>query len=280
MKAKKIKVNNTIFSNDGKLVYITGPCIIESEASYRKTAIILKKTFAKLKTKFILKASFDKANRTSHKSFRGIGFEKSIKFLTELKKELNINLLVDVHERWQVERIKDIADIIQIPAFLCRQTDLLFACADTGKTINVKKGQFLAPWDMINVIKKIESRGNKSIMLTERGSSFGYGNLVVDMRSIEIMKETGYPVIFDCTHSIQRPGALGTATGGDIQFSIPLAKAATILNIAGIFMETHPNPAKALSDGPNSMNLNTVTKTVNMLNYVDKAATVAAKFKV
>ncbi len=277
MKAKKIKVNNLLVSNDEKLIYISGPCIIESEAGYKKTAIALKKTFAKLKTKFVLKASFDKANRTSHKAFRGIGFEKSINFLAKLKKELKINLLVDVHEPWQAERIKDIADIIQIPAFLCRQTDLLYACADTGCTINVKKGQFLAPWDMINVIRKIESRGNKSIMLTERGSSFGYGNLVVDMRSIEIMKETGYPVIFDCTHSIQRPGALGTATGGDIQFSIPLAKAATILNIAGIFMETHPNPAKALSDGPNSMKLRDVSKTVNMLNYVDKVALAAAK---
>ena len=280
MTAKKIKINNTVISNDEKLVYISGPCIIESEAGYKKTAITLKKTFAKLKTKFILKASFDKANRTSHKAFRGIGFEKSVKFLSELKRELKINLLIDVHEPWQAERIKDIADIIQIPAFLCRQTDLLYACADTGKTINVKKGQFLAPWDMINAVKKIESRGNKSIMLTERGSSFGYGNLVVDMRSIEIMKETGYPVIFDCTHSIQRPGALGTATGGDIQFSLPLAKAATILKIAGIFMETHPNPAKALSDGPNSMRLSDVSKTVNMLNYVDQAARTAAKFRI
>ncbi|MBU2529811.1 MAG: 3-deoxy-8-phosphooctulonate synthase [Elusimicrobia bacterium] len=280
MKAKKIKVNDIIFSNDEKLVYISGPCIIESEKDYKKTAIILKKTFSKLKTKFILKASFDKANRTSHNTFRGIGFEKGIKFLAELKKELKINLLVDVHENWQAERIKDIADIIQIPAFLCRQTDLLYACADTGKTINVKKGQFLAPWDMINVVKKIESRGNKSILLTERGSSFGYGNLVVDMRSIEIMKETGYPVIFDCTHSIQRPGAIGTATGGDIQFSLPLAKAATILNIAGIFMETHPNPSKALSDGPNSMKLTDVSKTVNMLNYIDNTARKVAKFKI
>ena len=277
---KKIKVNNTIFANDNKLVYITGPCVIESEKDYKKTAIVLKKIFSKLKTKFILKASFDKANRTSHKSFRGIGFEKGIRFLSELKKELKINLLVDVHEQGQVERIKNIADIIQIPAFLCRQTDLLFACADTGKTINVKKGQFLSPWDMANVIKKIESRGNKSILLTERGSSFGYGNLVADMRSIEIMKETGYPVIFDCTHSIQRPGALGTATGGDIKFSIPLAKAATILKIAGIFMETHPNPLKALSDGPNSMKLSNVFNTVNMLNYVDNAAMKAAKFEV
>ena len=277
---KRRKVNSTRFANDNKLVYITGPCVIESEKDYKKTAIVLKKIFSKLKTKFILKASFDKANRTSHKSFRGIGFEKGIRFLSELKKELKINLLVDVHEQGQVERIKNIADIIQIPAFLCRQTDLLFACADTGKTINVKKGQFLSPWDMANVIKKIESRGNKSILLTERGSSFGYGNLVADMRSIEIMKETGYPVIFDCTHSIQRPGALGTATGGDIKFSIPLAKAATILKIAGIFMETHPNPLKALSDGPNSMKLSNVFNTVNMLNYVDNAAMKAAKFEV
>lgn len=272
MKMKKIKVNDIAFSNDSNLVYIVGPCVIESEIAYKKIAMDLKKIFSRLKTKFILKASFDKANRTSHKSFRGIGFEKGVKLLAKLKKELGLNILADVHEIWQVERIKNVADIIQIPAFLCRQTDLIFACADTGKTVNVKKGQFLSPWDMENIIKKIESRGNKSILLTERGTMFGYGNLVADMRSIEIMKETGYPVIFDATHSIQKPGALGTATGGDIKFSLPLAKAAAILKIAGIFMETHPNPKKALSDGPNSIKLSNVKKTVAILNHVDNAA--------
>lgn len=269
---KKIKLNDITFSNDSKLVYIAGPCVIESEQSFEKTAVNLKNIFSKLKTKFILKASFDKANRTSHKSFRGIGLERSFKFLTILKEKLKLPLLIDVHETWQVPKIAKIADVIQIPAFLSRQTDLIFACADTGKIINVKKGQFLAPWDVENIIKKIESRGNKSILLTERGTCFGYNNLVVDMRSIEIMKETGYPVIFDCTHSVQKPGGLGKATAGDIKFAIPLAKAATILKIAGIFFETHPEPSKALSDGPNSIKLNIVYKVVNMLNHIDSLA--------
>ena len=272
MKQVRIKAGTAVFSNDSPLVYIAGPCVIESLKSYAAEAGKLKAMFAKLRTSFVLKASFDKANRTSHSSFRGIPIETALDFLKDLKNRLGVPVLIDVHEPSQAARVAEVADILQIPAFLCRQTDLLFACADTGRVVNVKKGQFLAPWDMANIISKIESRGNRNIMLTERGSCFGYGNLVVDMRGLEIMKEFGYPVIFDCTHSVQKPGALGKATGGDAKLALPLAKAAAALKIAGIFFEAHPEPAKALSDGPNSLKLSLVPDAVNMLNQIDKLA--------
>ncbi len=270
MKHKKIMVNDAVFSNAAPLTYIAGPCVIESEKEFFEIAEKLKKIFKKTNSSFILKASFDKANRTSHKSFRGVGLEKGLEIIRGVKSLLNLKVLVDVHEPRQAQKVAEVADILQIPAFLCRQTDLLFACADTGKTINIKKGQFLSPWNMVNAVKKIESRGNKSILLTERGSMFGYFDLVVDMRSIEIMKKTGYPVIFDCTHSVQKPGNLGNASGGNIEFALSLAKAATALSIAGIFFETHKNPEKALSDGPNSLKLSIVESAVNMLNSIDK----------
>ncbi|PJA12193.1 MAG: 3-deoxy-8-phosphooctulonate synthase, partial [Elusimicrobia bacterium CG_4_10_14_0_2_um_filter_56_8] len=203
MKQKEVKVKNLVFSNDRPLVYIAGPCVIETTRGYAAEAEKLKAIFAGLKTPFVLKASFDKANRTSHNSFRGIGMEAALGFMKDLKNRLNIPLLVDVHDPEQASRVAEVADILQIPAFLCRQTDLLFACADTGRAVNVKKGQFLSPWEAENIVKKLESRGFSDIMLTERGSSFGYGNLVVDMRGLEIMKQFGYPVIFDCTHSVQ-----------------------------------------------------------------------------
>jgi 2-dehydro-3-deoxyphosphooctonate aldolase (KDO 8-P synthase) len=271
-KQKEVKVGRVTFSNDRPLVYIAGPCVIESPRAYAAEAEALKKTFAALKTPFVLKASFDKANRTSHTSFRGLGMENSLAFLKGLKNRLDLPLLVDVHEPAQASRVAEVADILQVPAFMCRQTDLLFACADTGRAVNVKKGQFLSPWDAENIVKKLESRGAKGIMLTERGSSFGYGNLVVDMRGLEVMKDFGYPVIFDCTHSVQRPGGLGTATGGDRRFIYPLAKAAAALKLAGIFFEAHPNPAKALSDGPNSLKLDAVKPMVSALNRVDRLA--------
>jgi len=271
-KQNKVTVKNVEFCNDSPIAYIAGPCVIESEKSYYDEAVKLKKIFAELKTQFVLKASFDKANRTSYKAFRGLGMQRALDFLKELKNRLGLPVLIDVHEPIQAERVAEVADILQVPAFLCRQTDLLFACADTGKAVNVKKGQFLAPWDTENIILKLESRGNKNIMLTERGSSFGYGNLVVDMRSLEIMKSFGYPVIFDCTHSVQKPGALGSATGGDREFIIPLAKAAAVLEIAGLFFEAHPNPDEALSDGPNSIKLNDVKKMIKDINSVDRLA--------
>jgi 2-dehydro-3-deoxyphosphooctonate aldolase (KDO 8-P synthase) len=271
-KQNEVKAGKVIFSNDRPLAYIAGPCIIESERSYAAEAVELKRVFGALRTPFVLKASFDKANRTSFKAFRGIGMETSLAFLADLKARLGVPLLVDVHEPAQAARVAEVADVLQIPAFMCRQTDLLFACADTGRAVNVKKGQFLSPWDAENIVRKLESRGTKNIMLTERGSSFGYGNLVVDMRGLEVMKSFGYPVIFDCTHSVQRPGGLGTATGGDRQFILPLAKAAAALKIAGIFFEAHPNPAKALSDGPNSIKLDSVKTMVSALNRVDRLA--------
>ena len=272
MKQKEVKVKNIVFSNDRPLVYIAGPCVIETPKAYAAEAEKLKEIFAALKTPFVLKASFDKANRTSHKSFRGIGMEAALDFLKDLKNRLNLPLLVDVHDPAQASRVAEVADILQVPAFMCRQTDLLFACADTGRAVNVKKGQFLSPWEAENIVKKLESRGARGIMLTERGSSFGYGNLVVDMRGLEIMKEFGYPVIFDCTHSVQKPGGLGTATGGDRRFIMPLAKAAAAQKISGLFFEAHPNPARALSDGPNSLGLGSVKPMVAALNRVDRLA--------
>ena len=272
IKQKEVKVKNVIFSNDRPLVYIAGPCVIETPEAYAAEAKKLKGIFSALKTPFVLKASFDKANRTSHKSFRGIGMEAALDFLKDLKHRLDLPLLVDVHDPAQALRVAEVADILQIPAFLCRQTDLLLACADTGRTVNVKKGQFLSPWEAENIVRKLEDRGAKGIMLTERGSCFGYGNLVVDMRGLEIMKEFGYPVIFDATHSVQRPGGLGTATGGDRRFIMPLAKAAAAQKIAGLFFEAHPNPAKALSDGPNSLKLQAVKPLIAALNRVDKLA--------
>jgi 2-dehydro-3-deoxyphosphooctonate aldolase (KDO 8-P synthase) len=272
MKQARIKVGNAVFSNEAPLAYIAGPCVIESLKSYAAEAEKLKNIFARLGSPFVLKASFDKANRTSHSSFRGVSMETALDFLRDLKNRLKVPILIDVHESAQAATVAQAADILQIPAFLCRQTDLLFACADTGLAVNVKKGQFLAPWDMGNIIAKIESRGNKNILLTERGSSFGYGNLVVDMRGLEIMKDFGYPVIFDCTHSVQKPGALGNATGGDRRFALPLAKAAAALKIAGIFFEAHPHPDKALSDGPNSLRLKDVRPMVSTLNRVDRLA--------
>ncbi|MHB0994735.1 MAG: 3-deoxy-8-phosphooctulonate synthase [Elusimicrobiales bacterium] len=271
-KQRTVKAGKVSFRNDGPLAYIAGPCVIETPAAYAAEALELKSIFAALKTPFVLKASFDKANRTSHKSFRGVGMESALDFLKDLKNRLGVTLLVDVHEPAQAARVAEAADILQIPAFMCRQTDLLFACADTGRAVNVKKGQFLSPWEAENIVRKLESRGTRNIMLTERGSSFGYGNLVVDMRGLEVMKSFGYPVIFDATHSVQRPGGLGTATGGDRQFVYPLAKAAAALKIAGIFFEAHPRPEKALSDGPNSLKLDSVKAMVAALNRLDRLA--------
>lgn len=269
MKAKTVQVGRVKFSNAGKLSFIAGPCVIESEALYLRTARELKKIFAARGAGFVLKASFDKANRTSISAFRGPGMDEGLRIVARAKKELGVPVVVDVHEPSQAERVAEVADLLQVPAFLCRQTDLLLACARTGLPVNVKKGQFLAPWDMANIIKKLNSAGCDSVMLTERGSSFGYGNLVVDMRGLEIMKEFGCPVIFDCTHSVQRPGGLGHATGGDSQFIPALSRAAAAVGVAGIFMEAHPCPAKALSDGPNSLPLGKVGGLVSTLGKID-----------
>ena len=266
---KTIQIGTYKISNTRPLAFMAGTCVIESEAHYLSAAKKLKTILARFKHPFILKASFDKANRTSVDAYRGPGLAKGLAILEKAKKITKLPLVVDVHEPWQAEEVAQVADILQIPAFLCRQTDLVLACADTGKAVNVKKGQFLAPAAMEQVIKKIESRGNHNILLTERGASFGYGDLIVDMRSLEIMKQFGYPVIFDATHSVQKPGALGSATGGNRQLAPILAKAATALGIAGIFFEAHPNPDQALSDGPNSLDYKLTAKMVRELCALD-----------
>ena len=267
---KTIKIGPYRISNSLPLAFIAGPCVIESEAHYLHTAKKLKQILTKTHRPFILKASFDKANRTSVEAYRGPGLSKGLAILAKAKALTGLPVVVDIHEPWQAEEAAQVADILQVPAFLCRQTDLLLACADTGRTVNVKKGQFLSPGAMEQVIKKIESRGNHKILLTERGASFGYGDLVVDMRSLEIMKQFGYPVVFDATHSVQRPGALGTATGGNRAMAPVLAKAACALGIAGVFFEAHPTPDTALSDGPNSLDFPLVTKMVRQLCQIDE----------
>ena len=237
------------------LILIAGPCVIESEENTLMIARELKKIAERKKVDFFFKASFDKANRTNINSYRGPGIEKGIKILKKIKKDLNVKICTDIHEPWQAEKIAEVADIIQIPAFLCRQTDLLIAASQTGKIINVKKAQFLAPWDMKNVVEKIISTGNKQVMLCERGTSFGYNTLVVDMTGIVEMKKLGYPVVIDATHSVQKPGGRGTSTGGNREYVEPIAKAAIAAGADALFFEVHPNPDKALSDGPNMVKL-------------------------
>ena len=250
-----VKAGNVVFDNEKSLAFIAGPCALESEQLLVRVGRSLKRAFSKLGKPFVLKCSFDKANRTSIKSFRGHGLESGLEILGRVGRELNVPVLTDVHEAWQASVAASYVDILQIPAFLCRQTDLLVACGKTGKTINIKKGQFLAPWDIKHAIAKIESTGNRSILVTERGTSFGYGNLVVDMRSLDIMRGFGYPVIYDATHSVQLPGARDESTDGQRRFALPLARAAAAVGIAGVFLETHPQPDRALSDGPNSIEL-------------------------
>lgn len=273
---KTVKVGSIKISNQLPLVFMAGTCVIEGEKHYIDTVKTLQKNIAKTGHPYIIKASFDKANRTSLSAYRGPGLAKGLAILEKAKKATGLPLVVDVHEPWQAEEAAKVADMLQIPAFLCRQTDLVLACAATGKAVNIKKGQFLAPAAMEQVIKKIESQGNRNILLTERGASFGYGDLIVDMRSLEIMKQFGYPVIFDATHSVQKPGALGSATGGNSALAPILAKAAVALGIAGVFFEAHPNPQEALSDGPNSLDMKQSAHMVKQLCAIDE---VVKKFK-
>lgn len=269
-KFMKINITKKIsLANNSPLVVIAGPCVIESKKNAFDLAKKLKDICLKEKINFIFKASYDKANRSSIDSFRGPGLIEGLKILREIKKELNVPVLTDVHCTHDVEKVAQVVDIIQIPAFLCRQTDLVVECAKTGLPVNVKKGQFLAPEDMGQVVNKILKFNNK-ISLTERGSSFGYRNLVVDYRSIEIMKQFGYPVIFDATHSVQKPGGLGTASGGDRQYVLPLAKAASAVGISSLFIEVHQNPDKALSDGANSVDLNMFKVMIKQTKKIDK----------
>lgn len=247
-----------IIGNNSPLFFIAGPCVIEDEVMVLEVASELKSLSREHNVTIIFKASYDKANRTSVSSFRGPGIEEGMRILEKVKAETGLSLLSDIHHPEETAKVKDILDIIQIPAFLCRQTDLIIKAASTGKAINVKKGQFLSPWDMKNVVEKIESTGNKDIILTERGTMFGYNNLVVDMRAIPVMKSFGYPVVFDATHSVQLPGGLGNASGGRREFIPTLSRAAVAAGCNGIFMEVHPDPSKALSDRETQMPLKEV----------------------
>lgn len=238
-----------------ELFLIAGPCVIESEENVMYIAKKMKEITDRLHIDYYFKASFDKANRTSLSSYRGPGIEEGMRVLKKVKDDLKLKIATDIHEPWQADKVAKVADIIQIPAFLCRQTDLLVAAAKTGKIINIKKAQFLAPKDMINVVNKVKESGNDKILLCERGTSFGYNNLVVDMTGIVEMKKLGYPVVMDATHSVQKPGGNGTSTGGNREYVEPLAKAAIAAGADALFFEVHPDPDHALSDGPNMVKL-------------------------
>ena len=261
---------NNIYFGDKDLGFIMGPCVIESSDHILKMAYSIGEIADRLNINVIFKSSFDKANRSSISSFRGPGIDEGLKILAKVKTEVGLPILTDIHLPGQAKIVSEVADVLQIPAFLCRQTDLLNAAAKTGKVINVKKGQFLAPWDMANVIKKIEDSGNKNILITERGASFGYNTLVSDMRSLPIMSRFGFPIVFDATHSVQQPGGMGEKSGGQREFVPYLARAAIAVGVGAIFMETHEDPDNAPSDGPNMVPLNEVKKLLKKLTEIDK----------
>tara|TARA_B100001121_G_scaffold304807_1_gene320961 strand:+ start:1621 stop:2448 length:828 start_codon:yes stop_codon:yes gene_type:complete len=265
----KIKCGNLEISNNNRICVIIGPCQLESEQHALNMAGKIKEITNKFNLGFIYKTSFDKANRTSLKGKRGTGLDNSLPIFDKIKKEFNVPILTDVHNIEQCSIVANHVDVIQIPAFLCRQTDLLVAAAKTNKIINVKKGQFLAPWDMVNVTKKIADSGNKNILVTERGASFGYNTLVSDMRALPIMAKNGYPVIFDATHSVQQPGGLGEKSGGQREFVEHLARAAVAVGVAGVFIETHQDPDNAPSDGPNMIHLDKLENLLNQLVEID-----------
>ena len=267
---KTIKCGNISISNNKAFTLIAGPCQLESKQHAISVAKTLKEITENLQIGFIYKTSFDKANRTSLKGKRGVGLEDSLPIFDKIRKNLNIPVLTDIHTIEQCEIVSKHVDILQIPAFLCRQTDLLIAAAKTKKIINVKKGQFLAPWDMVNVTNKIKESGNDNILVTERGASFGYNTLVSDMRSIPIMSKNGYPVVFDATHSVQQPGGMGDKSGGQREFVEYLARAAVAVGVAAVFIETHPDPDNAPSDGPNMVPLSKMQKLLKQLVDIDK----------
>jgi 2-dehydro-3-deoxyphosphooctonate aldolase (KDO 8-P synthase) len=266
-----VEVNNLRIGRGMPLTIIAGPCVIESFDTTFQIADDLKRLAQKLQIGLIFKASFDKANRTSIAAYRGPGLKEGLRILAEIKTALGIPLLSDVHEIHQVEKAAAVLDVLQIPAFLGRQTDFILEVARAGKPVNIKKGQFLAPWDVVNIVEKIESAGNRQILLTERGAMFGYNNLVVDFRSIPIMQNTGYPVIFDATHSVQLPGGAGQSSGGQRQYAPVLARAAVAAGVDAVFMEVHPDPDHALCDGPNSLHLNGLEALLSQLKAVHQA---------
>jgi 2-dehydro-3-deoxyphosphooctonate aldolase (KDO 8-P synthase) len=265
----KVKCANFEIANNQPFTLIAGPCQLESEQHALDISKELKQITSDLKINLIYKTSFDKANRTSLKGKRGIGLEKSLSIFDKIRKEVGVPVLTDVHTAEQCSLVAQHVDVLQIPAFLCRQTDLLVAAAKTGKIINVKKGQFLAPWDMANVIKKLEESGNKNILLTERGASFGYNTLVSDMRSLPIMAKFGYPIVFDATHSVQQPGGMGEKSGGQREFVPYLSRAAIAVGVGAVFMETHEDPDSAPSDGPNMVPLSEIKGLLKQLVSID-----------
>jgi len=268
-----VVVGEARLGNALPLALIAGPCALEGRTHALETAAALKEITARLGIGFVYKTSFDKANRTSAGSNRGIGLEEALPIFAEIRSSLNVSVLTDVHESAQCARVAQAVDVLQIPAFLCRQTDLLAAAAATGRTVNVKKGQFLAPWDMVHVVAKVTGAGNCNVLVTERGASFGYNTLVSDMRALPILaRETGAPVIFDATHSVQQPGGQGASSGGEREFVPVLARAAVAVGVAGVFIETHPDPDKAPSDGPNMVPLKAMEGLLQQLMAFDRLA--------
>jgi 2-dehydro-3-deoxyphosphooctonate aldolase (KDO 8-P synthase) len=269
MAGKTVTVGGIPIGTGNPLAVIAGPCVIESSESALRHAAALKEAADRAGVPYIFKASYDKANRSAVASYRGPGLEKGLEILAQVKRKIGVPILTDVHEAAQVAAVKEVADVLQIPAFLCRQTDFVLAVAKSGKPVNVKKGQFLAPWDMANVLDKILSTGNDQVLLTERGASFGYNNLVSDMRSLVVMRETGYPVVFDATHSLQLPGGLGSASGGERKYIPALARAGVATGVDALFMEVHEDPDNALSDGPNSLPLKDFESIVRVAKDID-----------
>jgi 2-dehydro-3-deoxyphosphooctonate aldolase (KDO 8-P synthase) len=267
---KQIALDDFLIGGDAPFVLIAGPCVIENEKETRDIALQLKEIAGKLEMPFIFKASYDKANRTSIASFRGPGFREGLSILEKIKEELRIPILSDVHRFEEIDEACKILDVVQVPAFLCRQTDFVIEVARKARIINVKKGQFLSPWDVANILAKVEFAGNGKVMITERGASFGYNNLVVDFRSLPIMREMGHPVIFDGTHSVQLPGGAGTASGGDREMAPYLCRAAVAAGVDGIFLEVHPDPERALCDGPNSLYLSSLYDLLSTLQSIDR----------
>lgn len=267
---KLVEIANLGIGAGKPLAVIAGPCVIESRESALRHASLLKEAADRAGVPYIFKSSYDKANRSSASSFRGPGLEQGLEILAEVKRKVGVPVLTDVHESAQVAAVQQVADVLQIPAFLCRQTDFVVAVAKSGKAVNVKKGQFLAPWDVANIVDKILSTGNDQVLLTERGVSFGYNNLVSDMRSLVWMRELGYPVIFDATHSLQLPGGLGHASGGERKYIPALARAAVAAGVDALFMEVHEDPDRALSDGPNSLPLKDFEKLIGTVKQIDE----------
>ena len=265
---REIEIRNIVIGGNNPPLIIAGPCVIENEDITFQAAQKLKEICGSVGLPFIFKSSFDKANRTSVTSFRGPGLEKGLRLLAEVKSRLDIPVISDIHSIEQIRPAAEVLDVIQIPAFLCRQTDLLVAASNTGKPVNVKKGQFLAPWDVQNIIGKFISTGNEKLMLTERGTTFGYNNLVVDFRSFPIMRSFGYPVIFDVTHSLQLPGGQGGCSGGQREYAVPLARAAAAAGVDGFFMEVHPDPDRAKCDGPNMIRLDEVEELLRVIKMI------------